>query len=116
MIEISVGQEPNKQIVNVSGSLTVEHAVELKAAVQDALTGLADSVVLSLGEVTSVDLSFFQVLCSAHRTAVTNKKTFSMERFQQDALLRVHRMTGFVRRNGCALDKTGTCIFMAMSR
>jgi anti-anti-sigma regulatory factor len=116
MIEISVEQETNKQIVHVGGSLTVEPAAELKNVIRDALMGQADSVVLLLGAVTAADLSFFQVLCSAHRTAVNSKKTFSVERFQQDALLRVHRMAGFVRRNGCALDKTGSCVFMAMSR
>jgi hypothetical protein len=65
--------------------------------------------------VTAADLSFFQVLCSAHRTAITGKKTFSVERFQQDALMRVYRMTGFARLKGCALDKTGSCFFMLMS-
>ncbi len=116
MIEIGIEQAADKRVVKVSGHLTVEHAVELKTAVQEALTGQAGRVVLALGPVAAADLSFFQVLCSAHRTAVSAKKIFAVERFQQDALLRLHRMIGFARRKGCALDTTATCVFAALSK
>jgi hypothetical protein len=42
-------------------------------------------------------------------------KSFSVEQFQQDVLIRAHRAMGFTRRIGCDLDRTKSCVFMLMS-
>ena len=115
MINIRSEHAADREFVTISGSLTVEHASEIKDALQEALGQKAKNIVLSLGAVTGADLSFFQVLCAAHKTATTYGKFFSVEQFRQDVLIRAHRGMGFTRRIGCALDKTRSCVFMLMS-
>jgi anti-anti-sigma regulatory factor len=115
MINIGIQKSKNRETVNISGSLTVEHAAEVKKAIQSALEKRSKNIVLSLGTITKADLTFFQVVCSAHRTAMKSEKTFSVEQFQQDILIHAHRSMGFARRIGCALDKTKSCVFMLMS-
>ncbi len=115
MINIDTQQGEDRETVNIGGSLTVEHAREMKDAIQSALEQRGKNIVLSLGTVTRADLTFFQLVCSAHKTAITADKTFSVEQYQQDVLMRAHRSMGFTRRVGCALDKTKSCVFMLMS-
>jgi len=115
MINISAKHDKDQEIVNISGSLTVEHAMEVKDAIQSALEQPGKNVVLLLGTITKADLTFFQVVCSAHKTATTANKIFSVQQFQQDVLMRPHRAMGFTRRVGCAIDKTKSCVFMLMS-
>ena len=115
MIDIATEHTQGQEAVTISGSLTVEHAAEIKSALQDALKKKSRSVVLTLGPVTKADLTFFQVICSAHKTATTAGKSFSVEKFQQEPLVRAHRDMGFTRRIGCALDSTKSCVFMLMS-
>jgi hypothetical protein len=96
--------------------MTVIHAEELKKAMQEAFGRPSQNIVLSLGTVSEADLSFFQIICSAHRTAMAEGRTFSVQNFNQDGLMRAHALCGFVRRSGCSQDKTGTCVLMKMSR
>jgi anti-anti-sigma regulatory factor len=116
MINISSKHAVGRETVIISGSLTVEHAVEFKTELQNAFKKKAKNIVLSLGPVTKADLTFFQVICSAHRTATVANKSFCVEQFQQEPLIRAHRSMGFTRRVGCVLDKTKSCVFMLMSK
>ena len=115
MINIGIQQSKDREIVNISGSLTVEHAAEVKKAIQSALEKRGNNVLVLLGTVTKTDLTFFQVVCSAHKTAMTAGKTFNVEQFQQDTLMSAHRTMGFTRKVGCSWDKTKSCVFMLMS-
>ena len=115
MITISSEHTAGRETVRISGSLTVEHAADIQTALQNAFKKKVKSVLLSLGTVTKADLTFFQMVCSAHRTAITANKLFSIEQCQQEPLIRAHRSMGFSRRVGCALDKTKSCVFMLMS-
>lgn len=115
MITISTEHKPNNETVTVSGSLTVEHAAEVKAALQEALQQNAEHVVLSLGTISQADLSFFQVVCAAHKAATLSGKTFGIEPSKQGPLMQSHRSLGFSRRVGCNLDTTKSCVFMLMS-
>ncbi|PLX88202.1 MAG: hypothetical protein C0618_05095 [Desulfuromonas sp.] len=61
----------------LKGELTIQQIAELKQQVVD---GLAQDQELSLnvGEVTRVDLTFCQLLCSAHRTARNAGRSFRL--------------------------------------
>jgi ABC-type transporter Mla MlaB component len=114
MINIDSTYEQNKDTVSVSGSLTVEHATEMKVALQNAFKPGVQNIILSLGTVTKADLTFFQLLCSAHKTAMTDGKSFIVEQFHQDILIRAHDAMGFTRCHGCVLDKTKSCVLILM--
>jgi len=115
MVTIGSEHAAGIETVTISGSLTVEHAEEVKVALENAFKKKTKSVVLFLGQVDKADLTFFQTICSAHRTAITAGKSFRVEQFQQEPLMRAHRAMGFTRRIGCALDKARSCVFMLMS-
>lgn len=62
----------------MGGSLTVDNA----ARIQEELIRVSresDRIALEIEEDAVADLSFLQILCSAHRTALLEKKTFELD-------------------------------------
>jgi anti-anti-sigma regulatory factor len=115
MIDINVDQEKDATNMTISGSLTVEHASEVKTAFQGALNRNAKNITLTLGNVTKVDVTFFQLLCSTHRKVMEGGRSFVVEKFHQDQMTRTLRTLGFNRSKGCACDARRSCVFMRMS-
>jgi len=62
----------------MSGSLTIENASRIREELIRAF-GESEKVFLELGEDVVADASFLQILCSAYRTAVMEKKTFEVD-------------------------------------
>lgn len=62
----------------MSGSLTIENAARIREELIRAF-GESEKVVLELREDVTADVAFLQMLCSAHRSAVREKKTFELD-------------------------------------
>jgi anti-anti-sigma factor len=97
-------------ILAVSEALTIEDAEELKKAVTDALAA-ATHLLIDLSRVTAIDLCCLQVLCSAHRTAVTEGKTFALLN-SGDGFLETIRETGYLRHMGCLTTRGHDCLWI----
>jgi ABC-type transporter Mla MlaB component len=100
----------NSHSVSFTGNLTVEHAAELKTVLIASLN-LADRLCVVFDNVTEVDISFLQLLCSAHRTAVKNNKILWLDSQRPEPLRLAMQEAGFVRQEGCVLDVHQTCIW-----
>ena len=99
------------RLTEVSGDLTIERATELKSHL---LTELAQSEGLQLAfrDVTSVDLSFLQLVCATHRMAQTTRKTFAMHRSWPAPLRETVVNAGYMRRNGCSACPDQNCLWV----
>ncbi len=78
---------------------TVWQATAIRDALRDRLA-TGEPVDLDLGGVSKVDLAGLQLLCSAHRTADAQGKSFRVIRWS-DTFVRMIETAGFLRRQGC---------------
>jgi anti-anti-sigma regulatory factor len=111
MLKIDIRQDGTKGVIDVEGELIVQSAGEFRDAMARALRTF-DEVYVNVERVTTVDVSCFQLLCSAHRTAVRNKKSLSCsgnlpEEFRKSAMA-----AGYIRNSGCAFDCSNVCMWV----
>lgn len=101
---------PKTEALKLGGDLTIENAQELHKTLVTALNN-ADQIVLYFENVMATDLSFIQLLCSAHRTAVRSDKNMKLAGPRPDVLKAAVREMGFIREKGCILDTQESCIW-----
>lgn len=104
-------REDDRTRLCLDGELTVSRAAELKKMMIDALES-SDTVEIDLDEVTGVDLSFLQLACSAHRTAITNGKEFFFSNGETEMLQQVREQAGFIFQRGCVHNPTKNCLWV----
>ena len=97
-------------IVRVEGCLTIEHAAEWKMCLMESLNR-TDRVHLVFENVTEVDISFLQLLCSMHRTVAQDGKNLTLDAHRPEPLRLTVLAAGFARQEGCVLDARQTCIW-----
>ena len=95
----------------VGGSLTIENASEMRSRLIRTLIR-EDEVVVAIDPDASVDVSFLQLLCSAHVTASKLGKSFSLRPSVGSKFLIAVENAGYIRKKGCARDTNETCLWM----
>ena len=110
MIDFKIEQENGIKTINVSGSLTIEDAAELKKVLLDSMTD-ADNVVFYLDNVTEADLSCLQLLCSAHKTFRHGNKRFTLSAGSTEAFNEAVKAAGFLRHMGCESECDKDCLW-----
>jgi ABC-type transporter Mla MlaB component len=96
-------------VVTLTGELTIACAEELKAKLSQLLQKFAD-IRIQLVDVSAVDLSWLQLLCSAHRTAAALGKALTLEGEMPPLLRQAMRHAGFTRQKGCAFSPHTNCL------
>ncbi len=91
----------------LDGDLTIQQAQTLK---QELLTAIASNrnLVINLASVSSVDLSFLQLLCSAHRSLIGAGQTLSIAKPVPPLIRQTMALSGF---SGCAGAKDKSSIW-----
>ena len=100
-----------------SGSLVLRDELTIASAlvIRDALVkSLAEvsSLTMDVSSASAVDLSFLQLLCSAHRTATREGKSVALAGRSSGALQKVLVETGYRRVEGCILDVNKNCLWV----
>ncbi len=101
--------------VLIEGALKVENAAEIKAKFLDMIDK-EDRVIITIGEASEADLSFFQIICSAHRTAVRMNKSFMVGPRRPAAFMQSYADAGFIREKGCVFGHDGNCAWLPGGR
>jgi ABC-type transporter Mla MlaB component len=78
----------------MEGDLTIERAAELKGMLLDALKSSA-SVIIHFKENSKTDVSFLQLVCAAHRSALSFGKHLKLSRTIPETLLQEIRSVGY---------------------
>lgn len=95
----------------LDGALTIQRIAELKTQLAEALNG-TDGLVLNLKDVDRVDLTFLQLLCSAHRAAHQASKFMTLVEVSE-AVDNAVTTAGFVRENmACGQECSDSCLWM----
>ncbi len=97
--------------LTLAGSLTIENASAIRKKLITALMR-EDAVKVCIDADAAVDISFLQLLCSAHRTASKLGKSFTLGHAASGNLLAAVEGAGYFRKRGCARDREGTCLWM----
>jgi anti-anti-sigma factor len=114
MLKIETKQDGAKGIIDVTGDLTVQSAAEFREAVISALQ-TCDEVYVNVEKVSAVDVSCFQLLCSAHRTAVRSDKTLVCSGSLPEEFRKTATEAGYIRNSGCAFDCSNVCMWVRNS-
>lgn len=111
MAEIKVAKKGKEHLIVINGGLTIEYAAELKKALQQSLKD-GESVALDLSNVTEMDLSGLQILCSAHKTSVNLKKTVGLTNETTEVFREAVRRSGYKRYSGCTKETEKNCLWI----
>jgi ABC-type transporter Mla MlaB component len=96
--------------MTLSGELTVPYARDLHSALHQAVRQTAEIVVV-LERVTGVDVTFPQLLCSAHRTAAALRKNLTVIIVSAGPVVQLLQDLGFQRRSGCGGINGPDCLW-----
>ncbi|MDQ5985195.1 MAG: hypothetical protein CSYNP_00900 [Syntrophus sp. SKADARSKE-3] len=111
MENFTITDSDNGKSLSVSGEVTIQNA----GSFRDSLKKLYEdgsNVTIHLEELTNADLTFLQILCSAHRTFTSSGKALTISGPCPQVLKKVIEDAGYQRGYGCALDTTKTCLWM----
>lgn len=95
----------------MSGALTIVNASGIKAKLIEILKN-TERIVMYINKESDIDLSFLQLLCSAHRTASKLGKSFLIRPSDEGKFLIAVENAGYARRRGCARDRQDTCLWV----
>jgi anti-anti-sigma regulatory factor len=111
MMNCKAKKTRGKNVLNLEGELTIIHSSEIRDLLLKAINK-SKHVELNLDSVTDTDLSFLQLLCSAHRTAMKLNKSFSIKGGYPEILNETAVDAGFPLQKGCKLDCDNSCLWL----
>lgn len=110
-MESKIEENNGERTVVLSGRVNIEDAPKLRDLLLDSLKS-SDNVSVNLKNAEDFDLACLQVLCSAHHTAGTMGKSFSIADSYPEVLEQTVNDSGLLRNHGCMNDVTHTCIWV----
>ena len=111
MVSLKFEKKGSIGLLKLQGNVNVTEAGDLKEALLKAL-GRSDTVFFDMTEVTGVDISCLQLLCSAHRTSVRLNKALKWKSPVPPVFDKHSDEAGFFRHVGCHLDTEKSCIWV----
>ena len=91
----------SRNILRLAGEASIVQARELKDALLEALQG-SEAVEVDISGLESIDFYALQLLCAAHRCAITQGKCLSFRGVAADDVSRIMALAGFLRQQGCS--------------
>ena len=92
-------------VLSLMGDLTMVEAQETKRMFLEAINEV-DTLYLDLGGIASVDVSFIQLLCAAHRECFLSQKEIFLQGDLPDTIDIFLATAGYSKQCGCIPDST----------
>lgn len=108
---MKVTNRKGQSFLKLEGDVNVSRAAELKDALLKSLEK-AESIEINLNDVTAIDLSCLQLLCSAHRTAVKEGKTLIIKDQDLPLYVEARKNAGFMYSKPCRLVTSKDCLWV----
>ncbi len=109
-MELTVNSSGNEGILMMNGNLTIDRASEMKTSLLNSINSV-NHLAVKLGEVTDIDLSCLQLLCSAHRTAAKLNKNLTLNINGCNKFRQAAKEAGYCHNRGCALNQGKACLW-----
>ncbi len=115
MLDFVIEQEDENKRLTINGELNIQNASALKELLINSLKD-TESLVINLENITKVDLSCLQILCSAHKTAISSKLNISLSHGSSDAFVDAVKDSGYLRYSGCGSKCDEQCLWTECKR
>jgi anti-anti-sigma regulatory factor len=103
-------REGETGILTLTGSLTIDRANELRTMLLKNRKKIKQMVIKPV-DVSAVDLTCLQILCSAHRLFVSENKRLSLSPDTDEVFQEMIERSGFTRIKACGLDLNSKCFW-----
>ena len=100
-------------LLSFQGDMTMMHALEIKKDLLEA-TGEADILQLDLHEIESVDVSFVQLICAAHRECASSGKKISLQIGSSEPVKELFNRAGYSKQFGCPAAYRESCVWKSL--
>ena len=100
---------PESARLKLGGALTLEFSVELREVLRQAINTVPD-LVIELDRGAEADLSCLQLLCSAHRAALSAGRKLALDPQRPESFHLLANAAGLCRRQGCTIDPKVRCM------
>lgn len=107
MSENKVGKEG---VLSFTGDLVLAEAQQTKQQLLEAIQEV-DKLYLDLSRIDSADISFIQLLCSAHRECLVTHKEMYLQGEVSDTMDNFLEKAGYTKHHGCVSDLRATCLW-----
>lgn len=108
---MKVTTRKGKSYLKADGQLTVARAADFKKALETSLEK-ANNIEINLNQVTSIDLSCLQLMCSAHLSAAKAGKSLSIKDPTFPIFLEAKENAGFTYSKPCRFVSTDDCLWV----
>lgn len=100
--------------LSCGGDMTMVQAQEFHQALLQAILAV-DTLNIDLQGVGLVDISFLQLLCSAHRECGSSGKNIHLQGQCGDFLGPFMEKAGYRKRSGCSIEAKASCLWKALT-
>ena len=112
-MNIDIESTENMVVLRLGGEAVIESAIELKEAFLKSMAQ-GDDILVDIEKVTAADLSFLQLLCSAHHSCLKSEKKMRLGGIRPAVYNRIVKNAGYSRRRGCDRDMEQSCLWVKM--
>lgn len=95
----------------MTGALTLDQIGQIRDTLRKALADVK-TLIVDVEGASDIDLTFLQLMCSAHRSATAANKSVSLSGKNNPAMQKAMADNSYIRASGCRLDKTNTCLWV----
>ena len=92
-----------KTTIILNDNLTIQKAGEIKTRFLDTINSY-DEISLQFEMVEKVDLSFFQLVCALHKTAIKQNKKIEITGTVPEIIIMAGENLGFKKDTNCPFD------------
>lgn len=110
MLDLNIEQTGDVGILALNGELTIEHIDELKSAFIKMLDNTGH-LYINLEKVNEIDISCFQLICSAFRTCLRFNKQITMVNCLPERVKQTFEDAGFSLCAGHSCDAGKSCVW-----
>ena len=111
MFDCKVEESADKKILTINGELTIQNIAELRKVLIESLKD-TEHLALNLENITEVDMSCLQLLCSAHKTTIKSDKHFTLHGSSSAILWEAVKDSGYQQIKGCELVTDNSCLWV----
>lgn len=111
MLEMKLEKiDDNSACLNVGGDMTIMNIASLYAKVKELIAEF-ENLTIGINEDTQIDITFIQLICSAHRAFTLADKKFQIKGDIASLFAKTDE-AGYTRHKGCEFDKFCSCVLV----
>ncbi len=107
---VEINESGDQGTIRMQGAISIAGA----CAFRDAMLHIQDrwtSLIVNLEDVTAIDVSGLQILCSAHRTAVKLHKQMALTGHLVESVHKSASDAGYLKKRACAMSGEQACLW-----